>query len=242
MRKRLLSLCMCLVTMMTLFGGMTLTASACEEGGYYSDYIIPFSSDRLITEADVNRLGLTVQEINYAKNEIYARHGRKFKSAELTAYFNRQSWYYGYIEPECFTDNYLTTIEQKNVYFLTELEAKRGNYDLDANNGWSGGTSCTGWNSGYIIPFSSDRLITEADVIRLGLTVQEINYAKNEIYARHGRKFKSPELTRYFNSQSWYYGYIEAECFTDNYLTTIEQMNVYFLTELEAKYGNYDLH
>ncbi|MGN1023298.1 MAG: YARHG domain-containing protein, partial [Lachnospiraceae bacterium] len=48
------------------------------------DYIIPDSDSRLLTEDDVK--DLTLQEINYAKNEIYARHGRKFKSKELQNY------------------------------------------------------------------------------------------------------------------------------------------------------------
>ena len=31
-----------------------------------------------------------------------------------------------------------------------------------------------------------------------------INLAKNELYARHGRKFKSKELQEYFESKDWY--------------------------------------
>ena len=94
-------------------------------------YIIPFSDTRIITEEDVNSMGLSVQQINYAKNEIYARHGRKFKSQELMDYFNQQSWYNGTIEPENFNDLWLSDIEQKNATFLTKLEEQRGSYKLD---------------------------------------------------------------------------------------------------------------
>jgi hypothetical protein len=57
----------------------------------YEDYILPDSDTVLLTEADIADLSL--QEINYAKNEIYARHGRKFKSSELQNYFNSKYWY-----------------------------------------------------------------------------------------------------------------------------------------------------
>lgn len=46
-------------------------------------------------------------------------------------------------------------------------------------------------NDEYILPNSNVEYLTEADIAEL--TLQEINYAKNEIYARHGRRFKSQE-------------------------------------------------
>lgn len=95
------------------------------------DYIIPDSDKRLLTEEDV--WGLTLQEINYAKNEIYARHGRKFDSKELQDYFNSKSWYTGTISPKKFTKgNYLSDIENKNAAFLSEMENQMGGpYQLD---------------------------------------------------------------------------------------------------------------
>ena len=76
-----------------------------KKAGLDGDYIIPDSDTRLLTDADV--YGLNIQEINYAKNEIYAIHGRKFKSKERQDYFNSKSWYYGTIEPEDFKESYL---------------------------------------------------------------------------------------------------------------------------------------
>lgn len=94
------------------------------------DYIISYSDTYLLTEEDVE--DLTVQEINYAKNEIYARHGRKFASNELQNYFNSKDWYYGTIEPEDFDGgHYLSDIENKNAAFLSEVEKKMGVYQLD---------------------------------------------------------------------------------------------------------------
>lgn len=87
----------------------------------------------------------------------------------------------------------------------------------------------------YILPQSNKEYLTNEDVE--GLSLKEINYAKNEIYARHGRKFQSEELQRYFNSKPWYEGLFEAEDFDDNYssrmLNDYEKANAEFLRKKE---------
>lgn len=95
------------------------------------DYIIPDSDTRLLTENDVE--GLTLREINYAKNEIYARHGRMFDSKELQNYFKNKKWYEGTIIPTMFDKGgYLSTIESKNAAFLNDMEKEKGGpYQLD---------------------------------------------------------------------------------------------------------------
>lgn len=70
-----------------------------------SEYIIPDSNSRYLTESDIS--GLSLQQLNYAKNEIYARRGRKFDSVELQEYFGSKSWYRGTIEPSQFTNDML---------------------------------------------------------------------------------------------------------------------------------------
>lgn len=100
-----------------------------------ADYVLPESNARLMTESDV--AGLSAQELNYAKNEIYARHGRKFKSKELQDYFGSKSWYEGVYEGDEFDQKYsinvLSDIEKKNAEFLKkkEYEASNGGYKLD---------------------------------------------------------------------------------------------------------------
>ena len=82
--------------------------------------ILPQSDTRLLTQQDV--AGLSLREINYAKNEIYARHGRKFASKELQDYFNAQSWYQGTVDAADFQESSLSDIEKKNAEFLAEVE------------------------------------------------------------------------------------------------------------------------
>ena len=96
-----------------------------------ADYILPQSADTVLTTADVE--GLSLQAVCYAKNEIYARRGRLFKSQELMDYFNSKSWYSGTISPENFTDNLLSATEYQNAQFLANVEHQinESGYQLD---------------------------------------------------------------------------------------------------------------
>ena len=98
------------------------------------DYIIPDSDSRYLSEADVQ--GMTIQQINYAKNEIYARHGRIFASQELKNYFESKSWYQGTIDGAAFDRDYKQYFNQYeivNAEFLskTEFSMEDGGYKLD---------------------------------------------------------------------------------------------------------------
>lgn len=95
-----------------------------------SEYIIPDSNSRYLTESDIS--GLSLQQLNYAKNEIYARRGRKFDSIELQEYFGSKSWYRGTIEPSQFTNDMLNDYEIKNADLLSarEFAIDSGGYKL----------------------------------------------------------------------------------------------------------------
>ena len=102
-----------------------------EEGVAGGDYILPESNSRYLTDADVS--GLTLQQLNYAKNEIYARHGRKFDSPELQKYFGSKSWYNGTINASDFKETVFNEYEKKNAEFLRQKEfaMQDGGYQLD---------------------------------------------------------------------------------------------------------------
>ena len=95
-----------------------------------SEYIIPDSNSRYLTESDIS--GLSLQQLNYAKNEIYARRGRKFDSVELQEYFGSKSWYRGTIEPSQFTNDMLNDYEIENADLLSarEFAIDSGGYKL----------------------------------------------------------------------------------------------------------------
>ena len=85
-----------------------------------SDYVIPDSSTRYLTNADLN--GLSEWQIRIARNEIYARHGRIFKSDDLADYFASKSWYTPSVSADQFDNSYLNSIEIENLKLITAYE------------------------------------------------------------------------------------------------------------------------
>ena len=60
--------------------------------------------------------------LRIARNEIYARHGRIFDSADLNEYFNCQSWYLGLYTASEFDESWLNKYEKANVNFIKSYE------------------------------------------------------------------------------------------------------------------------
>ena len=89
------------------------------------EYIFPDVAERYLDRSEVSRL--SPQAISYAKNEIYARHGRKFASQELKDYFGSKSWYAGTVDPDDFTDKVFNVYEQANLLLIVEYDT----YKLD---------------------------------------------------------------------------------------------------------------
>lgn len=70
-----------------------------------------------IEEDDLN--GLFIEDLRVLRNEIYARHGRVFKDAELQKYFASQTWYTP--DPE-FSDDKLSELEFRNITTIKKAE------------------------------------------------------------------------------------------------------------------------
>ena len=89
----------------------------------------------------------------------------------------------------------------------------------------------------YILPDSATRLLTQADVA--DLTWEQCCLARNEIFARHGRLFQTPQIAAYFEAQSWYHGTVPGASFDNNSLTPTERANADFLADYEnATWGH----
>ena len=73
------------------------------------------------------------QELCYARNEIYARYGRKFKSTELSEYFSLMPWYEGRTEPDQFDEQVLSETDKKNAETIIACENQKfgGAYQTD---------------------------------------------------------------------------------------------------------------
>ena len=118
--------------------------------------------------------GLSLHELRLLRNEIYARHGRVFKTLWLQQYFGGQAWY----DPnEEFKDEEVTGIDKTNVETIVAYENKLHNQ-------------------------LSTKPITRAFLS--GLFVEDVHKMRDEIYARHGKVFKNEWTQKYFASFDWY--------------------------------------
>lgn len=91
-----------------------------------SAYILPQSAERRLTEADLE--ALSHQQLCLARNEIYARHGRRFKNKDIAAYFAEKDWYYPSIDASVFDANqnsYLSEDELYNATFMLGYEKRK---------------------------------------------------------------------------------------------------------------------
>ena len=89
-----------------------------------ADYILPDSSTKKLSMSDLE--GLDEGECRIARNEIYARHGRRFDDEELQKYFDDKAWYEGKIDADDFKENELSDIEMANRDLIVEYEKKKG--------------------------------------------------------------------------------------------------------------------
>jgi hypothetical protein len=118
--------------------------------------------------------GLSLHELRLLRNEIYARHGRIFKTTWLQQYFGSQPWY----DPkEDFKDEEVSGSDKTNVETIVAYEGKLHNS-------------------------ISTKPITQA--LLQGLFVEDVRKMRDEIYARHGKVFKDQWTQKYFASFDWY--------------------------------------
>ena len=64
-------------------------------------------------------------ELRIMRNEIYARHGRKFYDRDLSAYFHDQPWYDPRYERSEFPDELITDLQTKNIYHIKHYEKRK---------------------------------------------------------------------------------------------------------------------
>lgn len=94
------------------------------------DYILPDVQTRVYSTAELEQL--STDELWYARNEIYARHGRGFRNSELQSYFNSKPWYTrNPIDPDTFDSTVaLSTTEKQNADAIKAIEQARGSSHL----------------------------------------------------------------------------------------------------------------
>ena len=80
-------------------------------------YIISYSSSQYLTYDDIYLF--SKEELQLARNEIFARHGYIFDKAKYRNYFNNKNWYrpIGKVDMNTFSD-----IEKYNINFIKSYE------------------------------------------------------------------------------------------------------------------------
>ena len=242
-----------LLTLTVSFGGVRAEAqdradaagedqiTAMVEDAYHVDpetWIFADSDSRYLSEDEVKALSL--QELCYARNEIYARHGMIFYSEELQDYFDQKYWYWGSVYAEDFSPDVLNGYETANIERLKSEEFSRaeGGYVLDEDYTYGEIGSYSARNekqeSGdYIFADSDSRYLTEEEIYALPL--QKVCYARNEIYARKGYIFQSEQLREYFSGKNWYVPAVPAASFSDSVFNEYETANIALLKQIEYR-------
>lgn len=79
---------------------------------------------------------------------------------------------------------------------------------------------------GYLVP--SDTVMNASDLE--GKSKAELRVMRNEVFARHGRIFRSPDLDAFFSGKSWYN---RNASYSDELLTDVDRANVRIIQEAE---------
>ena len=93
-------------------GQRGLSANNTRREGLY-----PVGSERYLTTGDLT--GLSGYTLKIMRNEIFARHGYIFKTADMIDYFSTQGWYHPLYND---VNNKLTSVEKYNIEFIKKFE------------------------------------------------------------------------------------------------------------------------
>lgn len=141
-----------------------------------------------------------MNDLRMMRNEFWARRGRKFTTPGFKQMFEWRDWYKPAKNQSTVK---LNAIEEGNVKLIEREEAKL-----------------------------REKISTEPITNEMvdGLFIEDLRVLRNEIYAKHGRVFKDPNLQKYFAAQAWYQPNPD---FKDESLTEMEFKNLAVIKEVE---------
>jgi YARHG domain-containing protein len=157
--------------------------------------IYPAPMDRNLTESELS--SCSCKQLEILRNEIYARNGRLFNRKDLQAYFDAQPWYVG--DPQNRSgEKGQNGYERNNAVKILNYEKKRGckkSVQTPATTSTST-ASCPYW------PAAKTRYVQNSELAYC--SCEDLDFIRNEIYARHGRIFNRKDLNEYFSMFDWY--------------------------------------
>ena len=190
-------------------------------------YILPDSHQRYIGPDELSDMSL--HQLYFARNEIFARHGFDFSTPLLKYYFNDRHWYE---EKEGMKSPPLSDIEKANIESIRAVEVAKGGPFAPYDNVMIIGLDIGVDTVPELFPYSSSEPISRVAVQNLSL--RELSIARNEIFARYNFPFSSKELQEYFARRPYYY---RDESMKDPPLTPIEEQNLWLIRKIERLKG-----
>lgn len=118
--------------------------------------------------------GLSLHELRLLRNEVYARHGKRFHTKWIQDHFADEDWYH---PRKDFNDPPLSAIETKNIATIVAVETALH-------------------DSLTTKPITTDLLTN--------MFLEDAARLREEIYARHGKIFTDHWTNDYFRSFKWY--------------------------------------
>ncbi|MBV9470480.1 MAG: YARHG domain-containing protein [Abitibacteriaceae bacterium] len=132
-------------------------------------------------------------QVRYAVNEMYARHGFVFKDLALRKQFLQYGWYKpipGLIQKQ--VEAHFNHYERENLRVLSSSHSAGKRTVHEAARAYPG----------EHFPETHTRLIRRSEVA--AWTSDQVRYAINEMYARHGLVFKDMDIRKQFLQFKWY--------------------------------------
>lgn len=101
------------------------SSAAASVGTTQDDYLLPDVATKAYTKSDLS--SKSDYDLYLARNEVFAKYGRKFKNDDLNQYFSTKSWYVPTYDPATFDSmpTPLNDLEQANVNLIRQIEAER---------------------------------------------------------------------------------------------------------------------
>jgi len=125
-------------------------------------------------------------------------------------------------------------VDSYDILLKENPESMWGGYTLIEIKSWGQQDSqnITGTTGDYILSDIATRYYSENELS--GMDANTLSLARNELYARHGYIFKTPELQEYFGGKSWYTPQV-AEV-PDSAFNVYEKANLELIQKLEANF------
>lgn len=220
----------------------------------------PLEYDREVTAADLD--GRTLRELSLMRNYVFARAGQPFRKPWINAFFRKQPWYKPLADPrkvkaagvgvknariigdyethlsrteidhrrKRLADGQLDGMTREEAAIETTLLTNLVGGKADAKVAVEAGDSEA---NPMDDPSLLDGQVLKPEQLR-ELSRRELRILRNMVYARRGRKFRSPLLQEYFDRMEWYRvdpGY------TDKKITRNDERNIRLIRSVEDQIG-----